>query len=91
MICNSCSTERDTKTAVLKGIFGQYCQACIQGDKRSANAGHAEYSRNRDREDNAKDLLQPWDRAGKPNREFIKNYPEEAGKIFTPKQLRDNE
>jgi len=55
------------------------------------SVGYANYSRDRDREDNARDLLQPRDRLGKPNKEFIKEYPQQSKEIFTKKELKENE
>lgn len=91
MTCNGCHTKQTRLgTAVVNGKFGMYCTNCIAGTTRQTASGFAQYSRARDREDNAKDLLQPWDKRGKPNREFINNYPEEAQNIFTEKELSDN-
>lgn len=92
MPCTLCSnTYLTLRIGVLNGQFGKFCANCIAGNSRSAHSGHANYLRARDREDNSKDLLQPWDRSGKPNREFIREYPEEAKTIFSPQELRQYE
>ena len=91
MICDSCEITRDHLTgAVVDGKFGQYCKLCLQNVRRMTTSGHAQYSRDRDKEDNAKDLLQPWDRAGKPSREFINSYPDEAQEMFSPQELHEH-
>ena len=36
------------------------------------------YSHDRQREEHRRDLIQPWTRDGKPNPEFVSEYPEEA-------------
>lgn len=92
MICDLCGLRTGhTKTCVLQGKFGSYCNHCVQGAKRMESVGYANYSRDRDREDNARDLLQPRDRLGKPNKEFIKEYPQQSKEIFTKKELKENE
>lgn len=90
MKCTNCQsvTNRLTK-AILAGRFGSYCPNCIQKQGRGAHAGHATYLRDRDREDNLRDLIQPWDRNGKPNPEFIREYPEEAKLNFTEEELNN--
>jgi hypothetical protein len=55
-----------------------------------ASVGHAQYERDRDREEHAADMIQPWDRNGKPNREFINKYPEQSKEMFSEKELHDN-
>lgn len=92
MKCDNCHSESvRLTTAIIGGKFGNYCTNCTQKAGRSAHAGHAQYLRARDREDNAKDLLQPWNKDGTPNREFIREYPEEAKLNFTEKELKDFE
>ena len=90
MICSGCAQEVEhVITGVVKGSFGTYCNDCIQNGKRMTAAGFAQWSRARDREDNARDLLQPWNIRGEPSRDFITNYPEEAKTIFSEKELED--
>ena len=90
MICDNCNAKVSILTgAVLAGKFGKYCVNCIQKQGRSAHAGHATYLRARDREDNLRDLIQPWDRHGRPNPEFIREYPEEAKLNFSEEELNN--
>jgi len=87
MICDFCGASKPTTGAVLNGKFGQACKACVYQVSRQAIPGSAQYSRDRDREDNLRDLIQPWTNKGLPNREFILAYPEESKSYFTPSQL----
>ena len=90
MVCDKCNRDVPTTGAILWGKFGQYCRDCRNKHNRSGHAGHAQWSRDRDREDNAKDLIQPFDRNGNPNREFIRNYPEESKDMFTEEELKNH-
>lgn len=91
MICDGCHNDnRALRSAVVNGRFGQYCATCIDGVKRIHHVGSAQYSRDRDRDDHAVDLLQPWDHRGKPNTEFIRHYPDEAKDMFTQDELEQN-
>jgi len=91
MLCDLCGlSSSNTKSAVIRGEYGQYCKHCIAGYNRATNSGHAQYSRDRDREDHARDMIQPWRSNGKPNRDFIREYPEEAKSMFSEKELNEN-
>lgn len=89
MKCDYCDKEDETTGAIIEGKFGQYCRDCRTKLRRSVSPGYASYSRARDREDNAKDLIQPWDKNGNPNTEFIRNYPDESKEMFTEKELNN--
>ena len=53
---------------------------------RQNTTGNARYERERDLEDNRKDVLQPH-LGGKPSREFIAAYRKEAEDYFSPQEL----
>jgi hypothetical protein len=90
MICNGCGNEHNVlRGAIIEGTFGQFCGACIARVTRMASPGHAAYSRAADRADHAADLIQPWDVKGRPSRDFITNYPDEAKDMFTPEELAE--
>lgn len=92
MNCFACGQpNKHLKSAVVQGKFGEYCEHCIKGMKRMESAGYARYSRDKDRDDYRKDMLQPRDYNGKPNREFIHAYKEESQKIFTKDELKNYE
>lgn len=88
--CIGCGSRKNTKGAMINGKFGQYCLVCIEGVKRLHHAGAAQYSRDRDREAHAVDLLQPWDARGNPSTEFIRHYPDEANDIFSKEELEQH-
>lgn len=41
------------------------------------------------REEKAKDIIQPWENGSNPNPKFIKAYPQESKNYFTKDQLKD--
>lgn len=91
MICSGCAIDKPTTTgAVINGNFGQYCIDCRDLSNRQASPASAEYSRERDREDHRKDMLQPRDAKGLPSREFIQAYPNESKNFFTDKEIKEN-
>lgn len=90
MQCDSCTSEKQhLHGAIVEGVYGQYCNECIDGIKRHPNAGAAGYARVKDREAHERDLLQPWDSKGNPNKEFIREFSEESHDIFTPEELAE--
>lgn len=87
--CNGCGEFSEYVTgAIINGCFGNYCKKCIDKSNRTANAQSAQWSRDRDREDHQKDMLQPWVN-GKPNTEFIRAYPDQAKEMYTEKELKE--
>lgn len=52
------------------------------------NSQHGEYSKDRQREDNARDIIQPYIN-GQPNPEFAAAYPGQAKSYFTDDQLNN--
>lgn len=89
-MCDFCHTKNaDTTGAVLNGTFGQACRECRTNANRIPSGSGAQWQRDRDREDNLRDLIQPYDRKGNPNTEFIRNYPDQAKDYFTPDQLEN--
>lgn len=91
MICDGCKKKKPKlRSAVVKGKFGQYCQACLEGASRIHQTGSAQYSRDRDREAHEVDMLQPWDAKGNPSTEFIRHYPDEAKEMFSQEELEQN-
>lgn len=86
--CDGCGQVADTTGAIIDGRFGQYCRNCRSKLRRLSLGGNAQHYRDKDRSDNARDLIQPWDSRGAPNRDFIQNYPEEARNMFTEDELK---
>jgi hypothetical protein len=50
----------------------------VNSMKNTVASTDKEYSHDRQREGHRRDLLQPFTRDGKPNQEFIQQYPEES-------------
>lgn len=95
MKCPICKKEGNLKSLILNGKYiSKRCTNCIieigAELERGVSSTQAEYSRERQREDYRKDMLQPFI-GDKPNRDFIIAYPEESKEYFTKKELRDNE
>lgn len=59
----------------------------IRGDDKpmgyDINPTHKEWRHDLERKIYSKDIIQPY-KNGKPNKEFIDNYPEESKEYFTP-------
>ena len=86
--CDSCKIHTtNAHGAVINGEYGQYCSNCLDKQQRMAGTHAAEYSRQRQWEDYAREIIQPYTREGKPNTEFIRQYPEEAEEEFTKEEL----
>jgi hypothetical protein len=86
--CDWCKRTTETTGAILGGKYGQACRECRNKYSRQANGQSAQWYRDRDREDNAKDMLQPFIN-GKPNTEFIRAYPEQAKDMYNEKELKE--
>ena len=86
--CDKCGEQGKMSTAIIDRKFGDYCTPCITGSNRLTNSAHAQYSRDRDREDNFADLQQPWHSNGKANRHFIEQYPEQSKDMFTEEEMK---
>lgn len=55
---------------------------------------YKQHDHNRQRQDHSREIIQPFDRTGKPNPDFIQAYPEESkGYGFLPKdeELKDGQ
>lgn len=88
MTCESCGVEKKTRGAMLKGKFyPSICDDCINGEQRIAGAQAAQFQRESDQREFAKDIIQPYN-GDVPNEEFIQAYPKEAENNFTQEELR---
>ena len=66
---------------------GKYHKGKPDMDKlrSTQHSGHKSWDHNRQKKDFAREIIQPYDRSGKPNEDFIQAYPEEAqGYGFIP-------
>lgn len=50
--------------------------------RRSPNSTFKQHDHNRQRLEHARDILQPYDRNGKPNQSFIDAYPQESKDVY---------
>lgn len=70
---------------VIEGVFyDNLCQNCVAQPFSPASR---EYERDRQREANAKDILQPWE-SGKPSEKFVRNYPDQAREYFSDEDIK---
>lgn len=88
--CPICKAEvRSVGSSVIDGEYrSARCGACLNEIKPSVapTGRYQEYKRDRQREDHRKDILQPWD-GFKPNRDFIREYPDKAQQYFSKQEL----
>lgn len=67
-------------------VNGKYykaiCAFCLGDQEDGISGGVASYERRRGYEDNASDVIQPYDANGQPNQEFARLYPAAAKKVF---------
>lgn len=88
--CELCSEPTKQKAMVINGMFiKNICSNCIMKHSRQASALSASYSRDRQREESERDMLQPRLPNGQINKEFLKEYPEESREFFTDEQIRN--
>lgn len=85
--CESCHKPTDdVHTAVIQGIYYRnLCSGCL-GSGPDISSGVASFNRRRDWEDNAAATIQPYDANG-PNVEFLRMYPAQAKKMYSPEVL----
>lgn len=88
MKCDICNSEKDVSGAIIDGKYQKVCIGCQAAQERKQTAGAAEYERERQREDHRRDMLQPFEN-GRPNKEFIAEYPEESKNFFNDKQIEE--
>lgn len=90
-----CPRTDCTNDAVIDPQFGVLpCLSCQKEDEGISavhffNATIGELDRKQHQRDvHGKDVIQPWETGGtKPNREFVKAYPDKAEEYFTKKEL----
>ncbi len=94
MKCPKCQKGKAIKD-VLFGVLP--CESCQNRDRALADKVNklpefytlTKQSRiSKQRDEHAKDLLQPWVGNGKPNKEFVEAYPEQRDNYFTKEQLK---
>jgi hypothetical protein len=90
--CPRCNTN----PAIVDRTFGVLpCQKCQDDDAQfQAPVAPEFYNLSKSsriqaqRDSHGADILQPWDAKGKPNRDFLKKYPDRAKDYFKDKELK---
>lgn len=84
--CDICHTKSNNLRALVSnGQFYQgVCDVCRGGSNLVPM--DAAYQKARDREDYAKETLQPYDADGKPNKDFFIAYPHLQEDMLTPEE-----
>lgn len=88
--CSECG-RTSAFSAVIDGkYYSDLCLRCLSDLQAPQNptSGQASYNRQRDLEDNADLLVQPYGPDGKPSETFRRVYPDKAGGYFSDEQLR---
>lgn len=85
--CECCHTDNiATNRAVINGVYYSHvCHNCISGN--TIQPRDAEYNRLRGQEDNAKEILQPFNRDGTVNTDFAEAYRSDAKKVLGEENL----
>lgn len=85
--CNKCGEAKPTHKAVIDGVYYRHiCDDCAGAGASIPLDG--KYQRDRQREDFAKEILQPLDRNGEINADFAQAYQPEAEKMFGEERLK---
>lgn len=85
--CEICHTiKRGCKRAVIDGAYHKnVCLRCLSGGVLTPR--DAKFNRERAQEHHSKEILQPYDRNGNINSDFVYAYPDTAEEMFTEEQL----
>lgn len=87
--CEICETRQGYKSAIVgEFYYKNLCEVCYENmlGSETVSSGYADYERGRDYEEHAADVRQPTT-DGKPDKEFIRLYPDTARKIFTDDEI----
>ncbi len=89
MTCDVChaDTPAPHKAVINNVYYPHVCQNCVAGRVRQPN--DAAYQRERGKDENAKEILQPFNRDGTPNADFVAAYPQEAKEIIGEENLKE--
>ena len=88
--CNKCQLPKaSTKSAVIADVYYEHiCDDCLAGGIIIPRDG--KYKRDREREENAKELIQPFAEGG-INRNFAEAYPKQAQSMFGKDKLKESQ
>lgn len=92
--CDECKLPRPGagfKSGVVHGEYvSERCGVCWTKYEQPRHNDAAAYQLEREREDSARDIIQPWLPGGVPNPEFAHAYPRLAKEVYyTPEQLKE--
>lgn len=92
MICTICTLDKPSlSSAVVNGVYvSRRCDDCLNLPKSKPHGGAQEFDRDRQRKSYRKDLIQGMVN-GKPNKDFIKAYPDKAKIRYSDSEIRDME
>lgn len=86
--CSECGRDAGFSAIIKDKYFSDLCSRCLAAlTDTQVSSGQASYNRQRDVEDNASMLIQPYTN-GKPNEDFRRVYPDKAERYFSDEQLR---
>ena len=86
--CSQCGRPGGFSAVIADTYYPDLCTSCLSGlQEPGPSSGQASYNRQRDLEDNAAMLVQPY-KNGKPNEDFRRTYPDKAERYFSDEQLR---
>lgn len=90
-VCNCQKPSKGFRSGVVNGKYvSERCGSCWTEHAQPRHNSAAAYQLDREREDSARDIVQPWLPGGKPNPEFAHAYPRLAKEIYyTPEQLKE--
>lgn len=86
---NLCSHGGPRSAVISSTYYRNLCNDCFDRLKAGEmpSSGEASYNRQRDLEDTAHYMAQPYV-GGLPNSSFIRNYPDKAVKMFSADEMR---
>ena len=86
--CDKCTRRKGTVSGVMRGVYYKnLCKFCLTGGQE-VSSGQASFNRQRDLEDHAQDMVQPFV-GGRANSDFIRLYPDSAKNLFTKDEIAD--
>jgi hypothetical protein len=87
--CTNCKTNPSSgKSAVIAGkYYPDICNPCLTNGLRQPH--DAAFMREREREDSAKEIIQPFNADGSVNQDFAYAYPDQAEDMFGKDQLTE--
>lgn len=89
--CDKDHEVEEVKKGMVDGKFGDYCTPHLMGTARKPGGYAAIQHRDQDAKDHRRDMIQPLDSKGRPNGEFIREYPAEAAEMFDEETMKGHD